>query len=314
MRNKKVLLTGANGFVGRHILTECIQQGYDIVAPTRQPLNCANGTVYNPIIVDILDICELQQFDKNIGTIIHVAGLAHRHGIPMSEFLVFNSAYTLKIAEKAVEVGIRRFIFFSSIGVNGSVSQNPFVESDEPSPKEDYAKSKFDAEEKLLALSKSSGLELIIIRPPLVYGPDAPGNFAKLLNLVKSGMPIPLGKINNKRSFISVFNLSSFVISCIKVKTITQEVFLVSDNEDISTTELLTLLYKKIRRPSRLIKVNYKLLHRGLKIVGKSNLLEKLCCDLQLSSEHSMVTLGWKPPYSVEKSLDMCQLDSEDSK
>ena len=311
MKNQKLLITGASGFVGRHVLTACVEQNYEIIAPSRQLLSRDYKGVSNPKITNLLDICDLPQFDKSIDTIIHIAGLAHRNDVAVRDYNKINSDHTLEIAKKAIEVRAKRFIFFSSIGVSGNSTTRPYLESDTPSPQEDYAKSKLDAEQKLLALSKQSGLELIIIRPPLIYGPKAPGNFSKLLKLVKSGLPIPLGRIDNKRSFISVFNLTSFVIECIKTENITQETFLVSDNEDISTTELLCLLYEKTGKSNRLLRVNYKLLHNCLKVIGKSDLLEKLCCNLQVNSHYSMRKLNWKPPYSVEESLSMCELGNK---
>jgi nucleoside-diphosphate-sugar epimerase len=312
LKNQKILITGASGFVGRHVLTACIEKGYEIIAPSRQPINSDEKLVKNPTISNLLDICVLPQFDKSIVTIVHIAGLAHRHDVPLRDYITINSDHSLEIAKKAIELGVKRFIFFSSIGVNGNITSEPFTESDQPAPKEDYAKSKWDAEQKLIALSKQSGLELIIIRPPLIYGPSAPGNFSKLLKLANSGFPSPLGKIDNKRSFISVFNLSDFVIACIKAEDIIQETFLVSDNQDISTKDLLTLLYKQTGKKNRLVKVSYRLLHNCLKLVGKSVLLEKLCCNLQVDNQYAMRKLGWSPPYSVEVSLSMCSLKNKD--
>lgn len=312
MKIQKILITGVSGFVGRHVLFACVNEGYEVVAPTRRASTCDYKLVNQPIINDLIDICALPQFDKSIQTIVHIAGLAHKNDASIGDYITINSDHSLDIAKRAVEVGTRRFIFFSSIGVNGNVTSQPFTESDEPSPQEDYAKSKLHAEQKLIAFSKQSGLELIIIRPPLIYGPDAPGNFSKLLKLVNSGLPLPFGKIDNKRSFISVFNLSSFVIACIKAEEITQEVFLVSDDEDISITALLILLYKKTGKSNRLVNVHYKLLHSCLKLIGKSVLLEKLCSNLQIDNRYSMRKLDWKPPYSVEASLNMCALENKD--
>ena len=212
--------------------------------------------------------------------VIHAAARAHimkdEVSDPLAEYRRINVEGTLRLARQAAAAGVERFIFISSIGVNGNINTQPFTEEDTPNPAELYAQSKWEAEQGLWEVQRRSGMQLVIIRPPLVYGPNAPGNFGSLMRWVEKGVPLPLGSINNKRSLVAVDNLVDLIITCIDHPAAANQVFLAGDGQDLSTTELLRGVAKAMGKPSRLIPVPSSLLILGATLLGKKAMAQRL--------------------------------------
>ena len=239
--------------------------------------------------------------------VVHLAARVHvMHETVSDPLLVFratNVEGTLNLAKQAAAAGVRRFIFISSTGVNGAQTTLPFTELDSPNPHNAYTLSKWEAEQGLQEISKETGLEIVIIRPPLVYGAHAPGNFASLIRAVQRGIPLPLGAIHNKRSFVYVGNLVSLILRCIDQPAAANQVFLVSDGCDLSTTELLRGCAKALGVKSRLLPVPQKLIEAGSALIGKRDVAQRLCGNLQVDITKARTLLGWTPPISVTDGL-----------
>jgi len=239
---------------------------------------------------------------KDIDAVVHTAARAHvMKDLEQNPLKVDG---TLALARQAVNAGVRRFIFISSIGVNGSSNTQPFVESDEPSPQEPYAVSKLEAEEGLWEISNRTGLEIVIIRPPLVYGPGAPGNFGLLMRWVNRQIPLPLGAVKNKRSLIYLGNLVDVIILSLGHSMAAGKIYLVSDGEDISTAELIRRLAQALGCSSKLISFPPALLKLGGRLMGKSQEVDRLLGSLVIDSSAIQEDLSWIPPYSMQQGLD----------
>jgi nucleoside-diphosphate-sugar epimerase len=242
--------------------------------------------------------------------IIHAAARAHivRDEVadPLEEYRKINVRGTLNLARQAALCGVQRFIFISSIGVNGNISQQPFTENDTSAPVDFYAQSKWEAEQGLWSIHRETGLEIVIIRPPLVYGPDAPGNFGALMKWVKKGVPLPLGSIHNKRTFVALDNLVDLVITCIEHPVAANQVFLAGDGEDLSTSDLLRGVAAAMGRPSRLVPIPSGLLLLAATILGKKAVSQRLFGSLQVDISKARDLLGWNPPLNVEEGLRRC--------
>jgi len=241
--------------------------------------------------------------------VIHLAARAHvmRNSArePLVEFHRVNTEGTLNLARQAAEVGVRRFIFLSTIGVNGSSTLlgKVFAPTDTPSPHDPYSTSKYEAEIGLLPIAQSTGMEVVIIRPPLVHGANAPGNFGKLTRLVAKSLPLPLGSINNLRSFVGIDNLVDFIMTCLEHPAASNETFLVSDGEDLSTPDLIRRMACAMNRPARLLPVPLWALKAGALLLGKGDAAQRLCGNLQVDISKSRTLLGWNPPVSVDEGL-----------
>jgi nucleoside-diphosphate-sugar epimerase len=224
---------------------------------------------------------------------------------PLAEFRHDNVAGTLALANQSVEMGVKRFIFISSIGVNGNETlTKSFTADDQPAPHSPYAISKHEAELGLRALSAETGMEVVIVRPPLVYGPNAPGNFGSLIRWLDRGVPLPLGAITqNRRSLIALDNLVDLLVKCIDHPAAANQTFLVSDGEDVSTRDLLCRMACALGKPARLISVSPSLLRRGASLVGKSEAVQSLCGSLQVDISKTRELLGWTPLISVDEGL-----------
>lgn len=244
----------------------------------------------------------------NVKVVIHCAARAHimddDSDNPLDDFREVNTAGTINLARQAVDAGVKRFVFISSIKVNGeyTLSGIPFTPTDTRSPEDFYGQSKSEAEEQLLELSKNTGLEVVIIRPTLVYGPGVKANFASLLNLVSKGLPLPFGCItNNKRSLVSVKNLVDLIIICIDHPKAANQVFLVSDDHDVSTASMVKHMSKALGKSSRLLPVPLWCYRLVGKITGKTDVVDRLSGSLQVDITHTKETLGWVPPQRLEE-------------
>ena len=301
-----VLITGSSGFVGNSVISRLYKSNLKLIAPIRRYSSNFPLDVQTPIIVDIANLSEVLINIKGVDTVIHIAAKAHLSGIPLSEYRKVNTEATLDLANTAAKAGVKRFIFLSSIGVNGLSNTKPFFFYDKPAPAEDYAVSKLEAETGLKQISADTGMEFVIIRPPLVYGPGAPGNFGRLTKLALKNLPLPLGAIDNKRSLVSLDNLVDLIITCIDHPKAANQTFLVSDDNDVSTTQLLQMMTRAAGKKHWLLPVPMNWLKLAGKLTGKQAVIERLCGNLQVDITHTKDTLGWVPAISVEEGIARC--------
>lgn len=302
---RKIIVTGANGFIGTSLCKTLIERDYNVTGIVRS--NVITSSSLNPKYINYNKFF----FDSLRGAecIIHCAAKAHFYNHNETDnqntFKNINIELTRSLAEKAVSTGIKRFIFLSSIGVNGINTSNfkPFTNKDIAAPVEKYSISKFEAEVLLKKMSDKFGIEIVIIRPPLVYGYGVKGNFLRLLNLIEKNIPLPFARINNKRSFIGLDNLIDLIICCIDHPKVVSQTLLVSDGEDISTPDLIRKLRKIMGKPSLLIPFPVSLIKFISKILKKSTEAERLLNSLQVDSSFTNELLGWKPKVSLDEGL-----------
>lgn len=284
-----ILITGGSGFIGNALINHLDLKSIKIATRT--------------------DLESMRIELTNIKIIVHLA--AHVHvmrysGIDqMQTFHKINVEQTLHLARRAAAAGVKRFVFISSVKVNGEITQvgSPFNESNVPAPQDAYALSKNKAEQGLLKISEETGMEVVIIRPPLVYGPGAKGNFAALICAVKCGWPLPLGAVSNQRSLVSLYNLIDFIVTCISHPLAANQTFLVSDSHDLSTTELVRCMAQAAEVPVRLLPVPVWALQTGASLFGKGDEIRRLCGNLQVDISKARNLLSWVPPVSVEEGL-----------
>lgn len=299
----KILITGASGFVGR-TLVQKLNTSHEILALVRSQSNNFPANIQKIIAKDIFEV----ELPSDIDVIIHLAGRAHilneQTTDPLNEFRKVNVDGTLQLARQALDKKVKRFIFMSSIGVNGSVTlQQPFTEDALPQPHADYAVSKLEAEHELKKLFAGSDTELVIIRPPLVYAAHAPGNFARLLKLVASNLPLPFAGTNNKRSFVALENLVDFIQTCIEHPNAANQTFLVADQTSISTRELVQYLKQGMGKPVRFIYIPQTLMKLGAVCIGKSKLYEQLFESLEVDTTKAQKLLGWTAPLTTQQAM-----------
>nr|WP_287110480.1 SDR family oxidoreductase [Methylobacillus sp.] len=305
-----MLVTGATGFVGKALCNYLRQHGYYVTAVGRADNVQARVLDYQVISIDYQT--DWSGILDNVGVVIHLAARVHvmeeQLANPLGAYRETNVDGTLNLARQAAQAGVRRFIFVSSIKVNGeqTLPGKPFVADDMPVPEDAYGISKFEAEQGLMALAKETGMEVVIIRPPLVYGPGVKGNFASMMKLVKSGIPLPLGAIHNQRSLVAIDNLVNLIVTCIDHPAAANQVFLVSDGEDLSTSDLLRRLAKAAGVSSRLIPVPAHWLEMGLNMCGKRLIAQRLLGSLQVDISKTRELLGGGPPVSVDEGLKRC--------
>ncbi|MBB4810274.1 nucleoside-diphosphate-sugar epimerase [Acinetobacter johnsonii] len=300
-----ILVTGVSGFVGQELIQHLYQmENFSLTVLSRRIVNTLPQEIKQLIGEDIF----LLQWSDEIDVVIHLAGRAHilneQTIDPLTEFRKVNVEGTLQLARQALDKKVKRFIFMSSIGVNGSVtSQEPFTEDALPQPHADYAVSKLEAEQELKKLFARSDTELVIIRPPLVYAAHAPGNFARLLKLVASDLPLPFAGTKNKRSFVALENLVDFIQTCIEHPNAANQTFLVADQTSISTRELVQYLKQGMGKPARFIYLPQPIMKLGAACIGKSKLYEQLFESLEVDTSKAQNLLGWKAPISTQQAM-----------
>ena len=307
---KKVLVTGVNGFIGNSLCESLLAQDYIIVAPCRKPSELKSHDRLQPVNIPELQAdIDWKPMLAEVETIVHLAARVHVMNEvsrnPLDEFRNVNLNATLNLAKQASQAGVKRFIYISSIKVNGegTLPGKPFTASDDSAPTDPYAVSKYEAEVALHKLAQKTDLEVVIIRPPLVYGPGVKANFLIMMQLLKRGLPLPLGAINNARSLVALDNLVDFIILCVNHPKAANQTFLVSDGEDLSTTELLKRLANVLGVSAHLLPVPTVILKIGANLIGKSVIAHRLCGSLQVDINKNRELLGWTPPYSVDKEL-----------
>ncbi len=302
----KVFVTGASGFIGSALCRRLVLENYAVHGLVRSAQAGISGVTYHKGALDVP--AALESAVEGAGAVVHLAGLAHVFAKDspdaLASFRTINYEATLGLARLAVRAGVKRFIFISSVGVNGSQTTSlPFNEESAVKPHAGYALSKLEAEEGLKSLLDGTETELVIIRPPLVYDVSAPGNFARLLKLVASGLPLPFGGVQNQRSILLLDNLILFIRLCIDHPAAANQLFLLSDGQDLSTVDMVKGLATGMGKSPLLVPFPDIFLKRGASLLGRSNLYTQLFCSLQIDSTKARALLGWAPAANTYDNL-----------
>jgi len=304
-----ILVTGANGFVGRAVCAALVSSGRKAVAASRHALFEMEPHISNFQNSKLAADTDWQGGLQGCDAVVHLAARVHvmsdTSTHPLTEFRRVNVEGTLNLARQSAMAGVRRFVFISSIKVNGESTPlgKAFAADDVVAPQDSYSISKHEAELGLYRLAEESRMEIVIIRPPLVYGPGVKANFQSMMRWLKRGVPLPLGAIHNKRSLVALDNLVDFIITCLDHPAAGNQTFLVSDGNDLTTTELLRRMGSALGRPARLFPVPVSLLKTGAALLGRRDVAQRLCCSLRVDITKSRTLLGWTPPISVGEGL-----------
>ena len=305
-----VLLTGASGFVGNAVARRLSGKDcYRLVMALRKPPVRQAFCARSVIVGNLGASTNWSQALEETDVVIHAAALTRptggRESDELSEFREVNCEGTLNLARQASVAGVRRFIFISSIKVNGESTDPgvPFAETDTPRPEEPYAISKWETESGLRRVAEETGMEIVIIRPPLVYGPDVKGNFLAMMRWIERGFPLPLGSIDNKRSLVAIDNLVDLIVICIGHPAAANQLFLVADGQDVSTTELMTLLGKAMNKSVLLFPVPPGLISFAASLLGRQDIGRRLCACLQVDISKARKLLDWEPGVTLEAGL-----------
>jgi nucleoside-diphosphate-sugar epimerase len=305
---KIALVTGASGFIGHALSEFLLKNGWEVKATFRADNRVAEGATA-VLINDIDGSTDWTEALSGVEVIFHLAARAHilneRESEPDKAFLKVNAQGTQALARKAANSGVKRIVYVSTIGVNGADTQpgRPFTEIDPPHPHNAYTRSKLEAEQVLMLESSRRGLEIVIVRPPLVYGGNAPGNFAQMIKVLRRGIPLPLASVSNRRSLIYIDNLVDALIACATHPAAAGQTYLVSDGEDVSTPELLRRLGDALGKPARLFPCPPALLSLAGKLTGRSAQIERLLGSLRVDSARIRRELDWHPPYTLQQGL-----------
>ena len=311
---EKVLVTGADGFVGKVVCRRLLQAGYTPRAglwnaelwPNLQA--ATSGLSESAVIGDLGENPNLNGALENVAAIVHLAARVHIMQDdtvdPLKEYRRVNVDGTEALACAAAKLGVRRMVFVSTVKVNGeSSSGKPFTEGDPPDPQDPYAVSKWEAEEALRSVAAKTGLEIVIVRPPLVYGPGVRANFLRLMTLVERGIPLPLPDTKNRRSLIGVENLADLLTLCASHPGAANETFMVSDSEDVTTRDLIARLARALGRSARFLPISEFAVRLAARLVGKEDAINRLLGSLTVSSHKAGQRLGWKPPVTLDSGL-----------
>jgi nucleoside-diphosphate-sugar epimerase len=304
-----VLLTGASGFVGKAVLKTAQHRGLKI-RPVYRSMVTANGQPEATLISGFDGADVWSQALKDVHVVIHTAALAHvmrKEALhPLAEYRRVNVQGTLNLARQAAAAGVQRFVFISSIKVNGegTVLGRPFTADDNPAPEDAYGLSKAEAEFQLKQVAQDSGMELTIIRPPLIYGAGVKGNMANLIGWVKRGLPLPFGWVTqNRRSLVGLDNLVDLILVCTDHLQAANQTFLISDGEDLSTSELLRKIGKAVGRPAQLLPMPIGFISMVTTLLGKRMISDRLLGTLQVDINKTCELLDWRPSVSIDEGL-----------
>lgn len=314
----RFLVTGANGFVGRAVCSDLSKRGFSVRAAVRSAKSAVEGLECS-VVGAIDDKTGWQEALGDIDVVIHLAARVHVRRddaeFPLEKFRKVNVAGTEHLARSAAASGVKRLVYVSSIKVNGEASsgEDKFTEMDAPSPQDPYGISKMEAEQALRRVANETGLEVVIIRPPLVYGAGVKGNYAEMLKILARGIPLPLASVENQRSLLYVGNLVDALILCAVHPAAAGQTYLVSDGGDISTPELLRQLGVAMGHPARLFLCPTALLKLAGRLTGKSDQIERLTGSLQVDSSKIRSELDWQPPYTVQQGLRLTAASNFDA-
>ena len=304
----KILVTGANGFIGTQLAETLANSGHQV-------RNTARSIAPNNPITSEMITCDLESADNldhltaGCDAIVHLAGRAHvmsdDPATSESLYLSANVDVTRRLAQSAARTGVKRMILMSSVKVNGESTtiDSPFTSQDIPNPQDPYGRSKTQAEQVLWNVASTCELEGVVIRPPLVYGPGVRANFASLIGIVNRGIPLPLGSIHNKRSFVAIDNLIDCVTTALQSSNAAGQTFLVSDGQDLSTPELIRAIASSLHKSPMLIPIPTALLKLAATTAGKRNAYDRLCGSLTVDIASTKQKLSWTPPFTVQESL-----------
>jgi nucleoside-diphosphate-sugar epimerase len=308
--NRLVLITGANGFIGHKLCMSLEEHGYVIRAAVRE----FSRAIELPKAFDVVAVGAIgtetswSEPLRGAETVVHLAARVHvlneKSRDPLAEFRLVNVAGTERLARMAVSAGVRRLVYVSSIKVNGECTREmPFTEADVSNPQDAYGLSKWEAEQALLRIAAETGMEVVIVRPPLVYGPGVGGNFLRMMNFISRGIPLPLGSTHNLRSLVYLGNLVDALVACVTHPCAAGKTFLISDGEDVSTPDLVHRLAQAMERSSRLVRFPPALLHLAGRFTGKSAEVDRLLSSLRVDSSKIRQELQWAPSFSMTQGL-----------
>ncbi|MCC8401209.1 SDR family oxidoreductase [Paraburkholderia sp. MMS20-SJTN17] len=305
----QILVTGANGFVGQAVSRALLRRGDRVTGVVRRPQTAAEGV--REWLLDTEDFAGIDQrwpVALNCDAVIHLAARVHvMHETltdPLAAYRATNVEGSLRVAAAARRAGARRFVFVSSIKAMGEASAGrPIAETDEPAPSDAYGISKLEAERALFDYGRAAGLEVVVVRPPLVYGPGVRANFLQLMNAIAKGIPLPLGAVNARRSLVFVDNLADALVHCATEPRAAGETFHVTDGRDLSVPELARLLATQLHVPARLVPVPQGVLRLAGRLTGRSAQIDRLIGELRVDSSHIREYLNWYPPHTVEHGL-----------
>jgi nucleoside-diphosphate-sugar epimerase len=303
----KVMVTGASGFVGYATCARFVMQRMNVVGTVRHlPPQPLPGVDYR-IASDVSKDTDWYEALKGVNTVVHCAARVHvmrePTADPLQEFRRINVGWTGRLAQLAALQGVRRFVYLSSIKVNGEQTVVPFTEQDPPNPQDAYGVSKWEAEQALAQVSTQTGMEIVIVRSPLVYGPGVRGNFLQLLNILRRGIPLPLASIRNQRSFVYLGNLVDALGRCIQDPRAARQTYLVCDSEDVATPELVRRLGAVMGSKVCLWPCPTALLYWMGQVAGRRGMIDRLVGSLQVNSSKIQTELGWHPPFTVDVGL-----------
>lgn len=307
----EILVTGATGFIGKAVVHRLLDENRlrTVAVAVRRDVQKLTARVVPRVTGDLEPTADWSAALEGILAVVHCAARVHvmvdKSGNPLEEFRRVNVDGTLNLARQSAAAGVKRFVFVSSIKVNGETTRPlvPFMACDKPAPLDAYGISKMEAEQGLSEIARQTGMEVVIIRPPLVYGPGVKANFAAMMRWLKFGFPLPLGAIHNQRSLVALDNLVDLISTCLSHPAAANQTFLVSDGEDVSTTELLQRMSASIGWPARLIPVPASWLENVATIAGKKDLARRLCGSLQVDIEKTRDLLDWTPPLTLDEGL-----------
>lgn len=311
-----ILVTGATGFVGQALAHAACKSGHTVSALVRAYSDQLSADISQIVLEDFNALTEQMLIASDIDVIVHAAARAHvmhdQHSNPAEIYHAINVSLTEHLAKIAARAGVKRFVFISSIKVNGESTAigRPFTEQDVPAPEDDYGRSKWQAEQQLKVIGQETGMEIVILRPPLIYGPGVKGNFASLMKWMQKSLPLPLGAIHNKRSLLALENLISAILLSASHPAAANQTYLLADEKAVSTTELLKNIALAQDKKARLLPVPASWLRFLAKILGKAGVADRLLGSLEVKTDKIRQQLAWQPVISMPQQLKKCSKEN----